>query len=97
VALGSDRSKPRAVRSSTRRNNHRERDFRRDRSHTSQVATRSAPDDGLVAIYAFLTAGRSIAPDVFGPVWHYQGAEIVDQYVTEDAIWELTYFGHARV
>jgi hypothetical protein len=30
-------------------------------------------------------------------VEHYQGAEIVDQYVTEDAIWELMYFGHARV
>ena len=29
-------------------------------------------------------------------VEHYQGAEIVDQYVTEDAIWELMYFGHAR-
>jgi hypothetical protein len=30
-------------------------------------------------------------------VEHYRGAEIVDQYVTEDAIWELMYFGHARV
>ncbi|MDQ1423309.1 MAG: hypothetical protein QOD72_807, partial [Acidimicrobiaceae bacterium] len=30
-------------------------------------------------------------------VEHYHGAEIVDQYVTEDAIWELMYFGHARV
>ncbi|MDQ5871331.1 MAG: hydroxyneurosporene dehydrogenase [Acidobacteriota bacterium] len=30
-------------------------------------------------------------------VEHYQGAAIVDQYVTEDAIWELMYFGHARV
>jgi len=29
-------------------------------------------------------------------VEHHQGAEIVDQYVTEDAIWELMYFGHAR-
>jgi hypothetical protein len=29
-------------------------------------------------------------------VEHYQGAEIVDQYVTKDAIWELMYFGHAR-
>ncbi|HEY8845448.1 MAG TPA: hypothetical protein VIM24_02220 [Candidatus Limnocylindrales bacterium] len=29
-------------------------------------------------------------------VEHYQGAEIVDQYVTEDAIWELMHFGHAR-
>ena len=29
-------------------------------------------------------------------VEHYKGAEIVDQYVTEDAIWELMYFGHAR-
>ena len=29
-------------------------------------------------------------------VEHYQGGEIVDQYVTEDAIWELMYFGHAR-
>jgi hypothetical protein len=27
---------------------------------------------------------------------HYRGAEIVDQYATEDAIWELMYFGHAR-
>jgi hypothetical protein len=27
---------------------------------------------------------------------HYQGAEIVDQYATDDAIWELMYFGHAR-
>jgi CrtC N-terminal lipocalin domain len=30
-------------------------------------------------------------------VEHLRGAEIVDQYVTEDAIWELMYFGHARV
>ena len=30
-------------------------------------------------------------------VEHYRGAEIVDQYVNEDAIWELMYFGHARV
>jgi len=29
-------------------------------------------------------------------VEHCQGSEIVDQYVTEDAIWELMYFGHAR-
>jgi hypothetical protein len=29
-------------------------------------------------------------------VEHYQGAEIVDQHVAEDAIWELMYFGHAR-
>jgi CrtC N-terminal lipocalin domain len=28
---------------------------------------------------------------------HYHGAEILDQYVTEDAIWELMYFGHPRV
>jgi hypothetical protein len=26
----------------------------------------------------------------------YRGAEVVDQYVTEDAIWELMYLGHAR-
>jgi len=30
-------------------------------------------------------------------VEHYQGSEIVDQYATEDEIWELMYFGHARV
>jgi hypothetical protein len=29
-------------------------------------------------------------------VEHYQGADLVDQYVTGDAIWELMYFGHAR-
>jgi hypothetical protein len=29
-------------------------------------------------------------------VEHYRGAEIVDQAATEDAIWELMYFGHAR-
>jgi hypothetical protein len=29
-------------------------------------------------------------------VEHYRGAEIVDQYSTDDAIWELMYFGHAR-
>ena len=29
-------------------------------------------------------------------VEHYRGAEIVDQYATQDAIWELMYFGHAR-
>ena len=29
-------------------------------------------------------------------VEHYRGSEIVDQYVTDDAIWELMYFGHAR-
>jgi hypothetical protein len=29
-------------------------------------------------------------------VEHRRGAEIVDQYSTEDAIWELMYFGHAR-
>jgi hypothetical protein len=29
-------------------------------------------------------------------VEHHRGAEIVDQYVTEDAIWELMYLGHAR-
>jgi hypothetical protein len=28
---------------------------------------------------------------------HLRGDEIVDRYVTEDAIWELMYFGHARV
>jgi hypothetical protein len=27
---------------------------------------------------------------------HYRGPEIVDQHVTQDAIWELMYFGHAR-
>lgn len=30
-------------------------------------------------------------------VEHHQTAEIVNQYVTEDAIWEFMYFGHARV
>ncbi|HEY8817709.1 MAG TPA: hypothetical protein VIM25_02675 [Candidatus Limnocylindrales bacterium] len=30
-------------------------------------------------------------------VEHYRGAEIVDAYATEDAIWELMNFGHARV
>ncbi|MEA2623739.1 MAG: hypothetical protein QOH61_2649 [Chloroflexota bacterium] len=30
-------------------------------------------------------------------VAHYRGREIVDEYATEDAIWELMYFGHARV
>jgi CrtC N-terminal lipocalin domain len=29
-------------------------------------------------------------------VEHYRGDEVVDQYATEDAIWELMYFGHAR-
>jgi hypothetical protein len=29
-------------------------------------------------------------------VEHYRGAEVVDQAATEDAIWELMYFGHAR-
>ena len=29
-------------------------------------------------------------------VEHYQGGQIVDQSVTQDAIWELMYFGHAR-
>jgi hypothetical protein len=29
-------------------------------------------------------------------VEHFRGAEIVDQSVTQDAIWELMYFGHAR-
>jgi hypothetical protein len=29
-------------------------------------------------------------------VEHYRGAEIVDQYATDDAIWELMYFGHPR-
>jgi hypothetical protein len=29
-------------------------------------------------------------------VEHYQGGAIVDQFVTEDAIWELMYFGRAR-
>ncbi|MEA2537396.1 MAG: hypothetical protein QOF11_1630, partial [Chloroflexota bacterium] len=29
-------------------------------------------------------------------VEHQRGAEVVDQYSTEDAIWELMYFGHAR-
>jgi hypothetical protein len=29
-------------------------------------------------------------------VEHYRGAEIVDQSATDDAIWELMYFGHAR-
>ena len=26
---------------------------------------------------------------------HYRGAEVFDQFATEDAIWELMYFGHA--
>jgi hypothetical protein len=30
-------------------------------------------------------------------VEHCRGAEVVDQYATDDAIWELMYFGHARV
>jgi hypothetical protein len=30
-------------------------------------------------------------------VEHYRGAEIVGQSATEDAIWELMYFGHPRV
>jgi hypothetical protein len=29
-------------------------------------------------------------------VEHYVGADLVDQHATEDAIWELMYFGHAR-
>jgi hypothetical protein len=29
-------------------------------------------------------------------VEHYRNAELVDQFATEDAIWELMYFGHAR-
>jgi hypothetical protein len=29
-------------------------------------------------------------------VEHYRGDEVVDQYATDDAIWELMYFGHAR-
>src|SRR6266849_312024 len=29
-------------------------------------------------------------------VEHDLGAQIVNQYATEDAIWELVYFGHAR-
>jgi aryl-alcohol dehydrogenase-like predicted oxidoreductase len=29
-------------------------------------------------------------------VEHYKGTEIVDQFATQDAIWELMYFGHAR-
>jgi len=29
-------------------------------------------------------------------VEHYQGGQIVDQSVTQDAIWELMYFGHPR-
>jgi hypothetical protein len=29
-------------------------------------------------------------------VEHHRGAEIVDQFATEDAIWELMYFGRAR-
>jgi hypothetical protein len=29
-------------------------------------------------------------------VEHYRGDELVDQHATEDAIWELMYFGHAR-
>ena len=38
----------------------------------SAVRTGRTPDVaawGLVAIYSFLTAGRTIAPDVFGPIW----------------------------
>jgi hypothetical protein len=30
-------------------------------------------------------------------VEHFRGAELVDQYASEGAIWELMYFGHARV
>lgn len=29
-------------------------------------------------------------------VEHQLGGEIVDQYATKDAIWELMYFGHPR-
>jgi hypothetical protein len=29
-------------------------------------------------------------------VEHYRGAEIVDQFVTDGAIWEVMYFGQAR-
>jgi hypothetical protein len=29
-------------------------------------------------------------------VEHYRDGEIVDQHVTDDAIWELMYLGHAR-
>jgi hypothetical protein len=29
-------------------------------------------------------------------VEHYVGDEVVDQFATDDAIWELMYFGHAR-
>ena len=29
-------------------------------------------------------------------VEHYRGDALVDQYVTDDAIWELMYFGHGR-
>jgi hypothetical protein len=57
-----------------------------DRVHgVKRVAARLAGFDG-----AYLRFSGEIR------VEHYQGDQIVDQYVTEDAIWELMYFGHAR-
>jgi hypothetical protein len=68
----------------------RHRDLSRDRMIEALHGVKRAAAELIRFDGAYLRFSGQIR------VGHYQGGEIVDQYVTEDAIWELMYFGHAR-
>jgi len=69
----------------------RHRDLSRNRMIESLTGVKRAAAELLRFDGAYLRFSGEIR------VEHLRGDEIVDQYVTEDAIWELMYFGHARV
>jgi hypothetical protein len=68
----------------------RHRDLSRDRMIDGLHGVKRAAAELLRFDGAYLRFSGEIR------VEHYLGAEIVDQSVSEDAIWELMYFGHAR-
>ena len=68
----------------------RHRDLKRDRMIDRLGGVKRAAAELLRFDGAYLRFSGEVR------VEHYLGAEIVDQYATQDAIWELMYFGHAR-
>jgi hypothetical protein len=68
----------------------RHRDLARDRMIESLHGVKRAAAEFVRFDGAYLRFSGEVR------VEHYRGAEIVDQSATEDAIWELMYFGHAR-
>jgi hypothetical protein len=68
----------------------RRRDLSRNRMIESLHGLKRAAAELLRFDGAYLRFSGEIRVD------HYRGTAIVDQYATEDAIWELMYFGHPR-